>query len=163
MSICAPADTRKRLQTLLAECLSCAKLLKSILADERTSLQQQDTAMLASTAALKDDAVQKLATLERHRGQIAKDAGIGATPNDMQTLLVGCDESSTLASRWQEFSAVLKECHAMNSVNGAVILARRQQVLAGLALLRGSETNADTYEIQGTRSGVFNGRELAEA
>lgn len=163
MSNRAPADTRERLHSVLGESLSCARSLKAILADERTSLQLQDPATLASNAALKDDAVRKLATLEQRRGRIARDAGFGASPDDMQALQDWCDETSTIADRWQEFTAVLKECQAMNSVNGAAILARRQQVLAGLALLRGNESIADTYEIQGTRRSVFHGRDLAEA
>jgi flagellar biosynthesis/type III secretory pathway chaperone len=68
-----------------------------------------------------------------------------------------------LAGRWREFRALVQQCNTMNSTNGAIITARRQQVLAGLALLRGHEAAVDTYGVAGARLRAMGGRELAEA
>lgn len=159
----AQSDALDRLYRVTGDSLGCAGDLKSILADERTALEQQDEASLASNAALKDQVVQTLASLERSRGDISRDAGFGTSPESMDALIGWCDEKSMLATRWQEFTALLKQCNTMNSTNGAIILARRQQAQAALALLRGCETDINTYGYPGARHTAIGGRELAEA
>lgn len=159
----AQSDALDRLYRVTGDSLGCAGDLKAILADERTALEQLDEVSLASNAALKDKVVQALASLERTRGDISRDAGFGAGPENMEALIGWCDEKSMLAARWQEFTALLAQCNTMNSTNGAIILARRQQVQAGLGLLRGGEAAVNTYGYPGTRNTAIGGRELAEA
>jgi flagellar biosynthesis/type III secretory pathway chaperone len=81
----------------------------------------------------------------------------------MDKLADWCDRNEMLAGRWREFRALVQQCNTMNSTNGAIITARRQQVLAGLALLRGHEAAVDTYGVAGARVRAMGGRDLAEA
>jgi flagellar biosynthesis/type III secretory pathway chaperone len=163
MSKPAQSDVRERLYRLLGESLNSAKLLRSRLIDERTALEKQDESTLASNAAQKDQMVRTLASLEKARGEIGRDAGFGAGLENMGELTDWCDRNEMIACRWQEFRALVQQCNTMNSTNGAIITARRQQVLAGLALLRGHEAAADTYGVPGARLRAMGGRELAEA
>lgn len=163
MSKLAQTNARERLYRVLGDSLSCAKALISILADERKALEQQDEATLAANATIKDQAVHTLASLEKSRGDIGRDSGFGAGLENMDALTGWCDEKSRIATRWQEFTLILQQCNAMNSTNGAIIMARRQQVLAGLAVLRGNNAAGNTYDIPGIRSSAVSGRELAEA
>lgn len=159
----APPDVRERLCRVLGDSLASAKTLRSLLVDERTALEQQDESTLASNAAQKDQVVRTLASLEKSRGDIGRDAGFGAALQNMDELTAWCDQNETLAGRWQEFRALIQQCNTLNSTNGAIITARRQQVMAGLALLRGHEAAADTYGVPGARLKSMGGRALAEA
>ena len=163
MHIATPAETREKLEKVLGDSVHGALGLKDVLAQERTALEQRDAVALGKNAELKEDCIRKLAAFEKARGEISRRAGFSASLDDMAALIQWCDEASVVANSWQHFRTIARECDAMNSTNGAIIRVRHQQILAGLALLRGSDARADTYAISNSGTTGFGGRELAEA
>jgi flagellar biosynthesis/type III secretory pathway chaperone len=163
MSERSAAVTRERLEKILGESIHCALGLKDILCQERNALREQDTALLGHSASLKETCIDRLASLESARGAVSRDAGFSTDLGDMPALTEWCDADSIIANCWQHFTQIARECDALNSTNGAIIRVRRQQILAGLALLSGSDGTEDTYKVSGAGTTGFGGRELAEA
>jgi flagellar biosynthesis/type III secretory pathway chaperone len=162
MSRRAAAETRQGLQKVLSDSIRCALSLKEILVDEKQALQQRDTVALGENSGLKESCIKKLAALELARGEISRDAGFAAGLNDMPALTQWCDQGDVIAGDWRQFMQIARQCDALNATNGAIIRIRRQQILAGLSLLRGTDANAETYGISGSGTTGFGGRELAE-
>lgn len=156
-------NARERLQKVLGDCVYCALGLRDILVDERSALEQRDTVSLGKSAELKEACIRKLAALEDARGEISAEAGFSASLDDMSALTEWCDEDSVIRNCWSHFTQIARECDALNSTNGAIIRVRHQQILAGLALLRGGDVNSESYGVNGSRTTGFGGRELAEA
>lgn len=162
MSRRAATETRDRLRKVLADSVTCARSLKDILISEQHALQLQDTQALGENSAQKEACIKKLASLEIARSEISSDAGFAGGLDDMPPLTRWCDASDVIAGDWQQFMHIARECDALNATNGAIIRVRRQQILAGLSLLCGSDVNAETYGISGSGTTGFGGRELAE-
>ncbi|MDH4047918.1 MAG: flagellar protein FlgN [Gammaproteobacteria bacterium] len=162
MSLSA-STARERLQKVLGDSVHCVLDLRDVLLQERGALEQRDTALLGKSADLKESCIRKLAAFEDARGEISRDAGFSASLDDMSALTEWCDKDAVIRNCWSQFTEIARECDALNSTNGAIIRVRRQQILAGLALLRGGEVPVESYGIKGSETTGFGGRELAEA
>lgn len=155
-------DLRGRLERILDGSLLQAEKLHLALQAELAALTANDADRIAGATAAKAEPVARLAALETERATVSREAGFDASPAGMDALFDICDENSLLANLWRRLIALASTCDQGNATNGAIIRLRRQQVLAGLAILRGGEMAAETYVPTGVESRPPGGRALAQ-
>lgn len=162
MTTPSSADLRKRLERILGDSLQQAENLDNALQAERAALSANDAGCLAEATAAKGEPIARLAVLESERATVSREAGFDASPAGMDALFESCDENSLLTSLWHRLIALASTCEQRNATNGAIIRLRRQQVRAGLAILRGGEIAAETYVPAGVEMRPPGGRALAQ-
>lgn len=155
--------TRSRLARIVADSRRHAEALLAALENERSALAANDAEALGSAVTAKHGPVSKLAALEQERADASRDAGFEPGPVGMDAVIGWCDEESLLADGWSRFIEIARDCERLNTTNGAVIRLRRQQVMTGLAILRGGEYGTETYAASGVEAGTPGRRALAEA
>ena len=155
-------DLRRRLEHILDESLQQAEKLNHALQAELAALTANDAERIAGATAAKAEPVARLAALETERASVSREAGFDASPAGMAAFIDSCDEHSLLANLWQRLLVLAGTCDQRNATNGAIIRVRRQQVLAGLAILRSGEMAAETYVPTGVESRPPGGRALAQ-
>lgn len=160
----SPGETRASLEAILIQSVDCALALKKALGDERDALERRDTATLEQAIGRKATQVRELAGLEQNRSRVCAEAGFGASPEDMQKITDWCGGTLALRNSWQRLRDVTQDCDSLNQGNGAIIHLRQRQISDGLALLRGSEHETNTYGPTGAARGNNAGsRALTEA
>lgn len=150
------------MKSVLEKGIACALELKAALIDERDALERRDTARMADAANGKERLVVELARLEESRTRIIGIAGFDGAADAMRALADSCD-SPDLASSWERYRGVARDCDTLNRTNGAIIQLRRRQIIDGLTLLRGEPPAAGTYSETGTADTGAGGRALTEA
>jgi len=156
-------ETRERIIRILTESVDCVLGLKETLVEERDALERRDTTSLNTAAVSKASLIRKLASLNETRGEISKQAGFGSSTETMDELAAWCDDDSLVSNCWRHFREIASECDLLNKTNGAIILLRRQQILEGLSLLRGNQSDTSTYTPTGSATNSVAGRQLSEA
>lgn len=159
----SPNDARERIVEMVGTSVYQALALKESLDDEHRALERQDMEALGIALDNKSVCVQALQTLEQERHQFCVAMGFAAGPEQMVQLTEWCDENSVLADSWQHLLDIAIECNALNFTNGAIIRARKQQIEAGLAVIRGSGPESGTYGRSGRAPSGPSQRALAEA
>lgn len=154
---------RARLERILADSVQQAERLRIAPQAERAALEKGDADALDAATAAKTDPVARLASLDAERAAAARAAGFTTNPAAMDEVIRVCDRDSVLASGWRRLLEGARHCERLNAVNGAIIRLRRQQVLAGLTILRGSDLDRDTYAASGIEAHSSGGRALARA
>lgn len=81
----------------------------------------------------------------------------------MDEVIGWCDEGAVLLNGWHGLLGIARDCDRLNATNGSIIRLRRQQAMARLTLLRGSEFDNDTYGASGVEANSAGGRALAQA
>lgn len=163
MTTASPSATRSAIGRIVGESRRAAEALESALQDERAALEANDADALGTATSAKHEPVSRLAALERERATVARAAGFDPGPGAMDALLGWCDLEAALADEWRRFLDVARHCERLNTTNGAIIRLRRQQVMAGLAILRGGDVSPETYAASGVEAGSLGGRALAQA
>ena len=153
---------RARLERILADSVQQAERLRTALEAERAALGKNDADALDAASAAKAEPVSRLAALDAERVAATRDAGFATSPAAMDEVIRDSDDSM-LANGWRRLIEIARDCERLNSVNGAIIRARRRQVIAGLTILRGSKPDRDTYAASGIEAHSPVGRALAQA
>lgn len=130
---------------------------------ERGALEADDADALDDATAAKAGPVATLTKLDEERAAACRDAGFEAGAGAIDEVIGWCDEASVLVHGWRRLLEIARECERLNAANGAIIRLRRQQVMAGLMILRGSESDRDTYAASGMEAHPPGGRALARA
>lgn len=131
------------------DCVRAARRLKQSLLDERAALSKRDAAALEAAVDAKTRDLRAFAELLSARSARSLDE----LANGLLT-----DEAA-----WQDFAALAAECEQLNAGNGAAIRLRQRHVEQGIALLRGGESQTETYGPRGTADGGSGSRPLLEA
>ena len=152
-----------RLADVLGACVYQALGLRESLQDERAALEADDLDALQLAVDNKTRCVSELRQLERERSDIASEMGFDPGAAQMDDLTRELGQDATIKSRWQHLLDVASECNTLNMSNGAIIRIRKQQVDAGLAVLRGAEPTAEIYGFDGASAPGYDKRSLAEA
>ena len=127
----------QQLQSLLE--LEKAALLERRFQDLQTQLQQKR---------------QLLAMLEKNaqqRQQVLKQCGLPTSPDGWRTLLKKADKAGQVAERWQALEKVLKQCHALNSINEKLTHRTHMAASKMLDILRGVHNQPKLYTDTGAR------------
>ena len=157
------AAARKQIVEVIGNCVYHALGLKETLEDERHALETQDVGALQAAIESKSRCVDELRAMDEQRQVLCAEAGFAAGPDQMLQMVEWCDESSVVANCWQHLMDIATECNTLNVTNGAIIQGRRQQLDSGIALLRGGQTETDTYNRSGRGPRGPNLRSLAQA
>lgn len=159
----AASATRTRLAAILADSLHETERLRTALEAERAALEANDAEALVHATQAKTGPIAKLAALDSDRTTASREAGFEPGAKGMDAMIDWCDEGSVLADGWHRLLDAARECDRHNATNGAIIRLRRQQVMSGLAILRGDEFSGETYAASGIEQGPAAGRALAQA
>lgn len=137
--------------------------LKETLDDERKALEAQDAGALLAILEQKELCVRELRKLDEQRSELCAAAGFPAGPEQMDGMLEWCDDNDAVANTWQHLMEIATECNSRNLTNGSIIRGRKQQIDAGLAVVRGGASNVDTYSRNGMEPSGASLRPIAEA
>jgi len=140
-----------------------ALALKELLDDERRALESQDMEALRLAVDNKSRCVAALQALERERCDYCVMAGFEDEPGQMDKLAEWCDKDSALQNCWHYLLDLAVECNAVNLTNGAIIRSRKQQIEAGLTVIRGGGPDSVTYGRSGQTPSGPSQRPLAQA
>jgi len=144
-------QTQARLADVIDEQIRCAQAMLRALDLEDEALKAGDSERLNSAGADKARLVESLEDLEQERSGLA-----AALELRLATL-----EDSDTGGKWRELLAILEQCRQRNQRNGALVRARREQVLAALRLLGGTES--ELYDSKGFESVARNAQRLGSA
>lgn len=156
-------EARSQIVDVIGECVYHALGLKESLRHERVALEEQDTDALHSAVDTKSRCVEKMADLDEQRRALCETSGFHAGPEQMIEMSLWCDEDSVVYKAWSQLMEIAADCNALNLTNGAIIRMRNQMVESNLAVLRGANTNPDTYKREGRDIAAMNQRSLAQA
>jgi len=156
-------EARSQIVDVIGECVYHALGLKESLRHERVALEEQDTDALHSAVDTKSRCVEKMADLDEKRRALCETSGFHAGPEQMIEMSLWCDEDSVVYKAWSQLMEIAADCNALNLTNGAIIRMRNQMVESNLAVLRGANTNPDTYKREGRDIAAMNQRSLAQA
>lgn len=134
------------LAAIIDEQIRCAEAMLDVLDREARALDAGDAEALNDTGAEKVRLVDALDALERERRDLA--AVTSSAPR-------------ALGGRWQRLLELTERMKAENARNGALVDARRKQVMAALKILRGADV--PLYDAAGTRQRGREGRILGSA
>lgn len=163
MTTDARTAARTKLERILSESTQQADRLRSALRTERAALETNDADALDAAIAGKADPLARLAALDAERAAALRSAGFATDAGSMDEVIGWCDEEAVLANGWRGLLGVARDCDRLNATNGSIIRLRRQQAMARLTLLRGSEFDTDTYGASGVEANSAGGRALAQA
>lgn len=147
MSASSTAQNQTEIQRVIREQVGSAESMLEILDQEYQALLDGDTESLNRASAEKARVIEDLETLERARQDLV---GPGQS-----------DHAEGDASSWAEVLELIKLCRERNQRNGALAKARREQVMAALNLLRGSDDGV--YDETGAVARGVGARVLSEA
>lgn len=147
MSASPTAQDPTDIQRVIREQVDSAESMLEILDQEYQALLEGDTESLNRASAEKARVIEDLETLERARQDLVE-------PGQ-------ADRADGSASRWSEVLELIKQCRERNQRNGALAKARREQVMATLNLLRGSDDSV--YDESGSVARGVGARVLGEA
>ena len=148
---------------LLGDSVYQALGLLETLDDERIALAEQDVGTLLTILEQKEECIRELRKLDERRSDLCAAAGFPAGPEQMDKMLGWCDENDVVANTWQHLMEIATECNSRNLTNGSIIRGRKQQIDAGLAVVRGGASNVDTYSRNGMEPSGASLRPIAEA
>jgi flagellar biosynthesis/type III secretory pathway chaperone len=123
----------------------------SALEKENRALADGNPEALKAAGGDKARLVESLESLENERRSLVQALEI--------ELLPGSDSSTD--ARWQQLLALIEECQRRNQRNGALVKARREQVIQALRILRG--TQLELYDATGLTPGAAAVRPLGSA
>lgn len=162
MSQPAPADLRQAFADILGDSVLQAMGLKETLEQERAALEASDSAALDAAIVAKNRCVDRLQALEQRRGELCIEAGFGRDPEHMPAVIAWCDANDRVGAAWTELMTVAGACNELNLTNGAIVRLRRQHTDSALAVLRGADRDAGTYERTGSETTGRTQHSLAE-
>jgi len=136
---------------VLDEQIRTAQAMLGTLDNESRALIDSNSEALNSAGADKARLVEALELLEQERRGLAATLRIELSANEG-------DEASM---RWRELLGLIEKCRERNQRNGAMVSARREQVLEALKLLRGSEL--ELYNSNGLKPASGSLRPLGSA
>lgn len=163
MTTDARTIARTRLERILSDSARQADRLRLALRTERAALEANDADALDAATAAKADPLATLTALEADRAAAVRSAGFDTDAGAMDEIIGWCDEGQVLANGWRGLLGVARDCDRLNATNGAIIRLRRQQAMARLTVLRGSEFDGGTYAAPGIETHSPGGRALAQA
>jgi flagellar biosynthesis protein FlgN len=143
--------TEARLVDVLEEQIRCAQAMLGALDLEDAALKAGDPLRLNAAGADKAKLVEALESLETERSGLA-----AALEVRLATV-----ERTPAGGKWRTLLGLLEQCRARNQRNGALVTARREQVLAALRLLHG--TGSDLYDSHGYESMAPKAQRLGSA
>jgi flagellar biosynthesis/type III secretory pathway chaperone len=143
--------TQTHLLDVLDEQIRCAQDMLGALVVEDTALREGDTTRLNEASADKARLVESLENLEQERSGLAR----------ALELQLSATEGTGTGVKWRELLGVLEQCRQKNQRNGALVRARREQVLAALKLIRGTES--DLYDSKGLERAAPTAQRLGSA
>ena len=159
----SPDTARQRIVEIIGNSVYHALGLKESLDDEREALETQDMEALRLAVDNKGKCVAALQALEQERREYCVMAGFEDGHAQMENLAEWCDRDSALQNCWQHLLDLAVECNALNLTNGAIIRGRKQQIEAGLAVIRGGDPDSGIYGRSGQAPSGPSQRALAEA
>ena len=139
------------LMNVLDEQILAAEAMLGTLDMESQALLNSNPEALNTAGADKARLVETLENLERERRQLESFLHI--------TLSAAEDDDANV--RWKRLLELIEECRQRNQRNGALVKARREQVLSALKILRGTEL--ELYNASGLKPSSNGVRPLGSA
>lgn len=139
------------LVSVLDEQILAAEAMLGTLDMESQALLNSNPEALNTAGADKARLVETLEGLEQERRQLESFLHI--------TLPAAEDDDANV--RWKRLLKLIEECRQRNQRNGALVKARREQVLSALKILRG--TDLELYNASGLKPGSSGVRPLGSA
>ena len=124
---------------VLDEQIRTAQAMLSTLELENKALIESNPDALNLAGADKARLVETLESLEHERKGLT----------DTFKIELSADAGDDAGERWRKLLSLIEECRERNQRNGAMVKARRDQVLEALKLLRGSEL--ELYDSSGLK------------
>ena len=156
-------ETRTRIADILKDCVNHALGLKETLQNERSALEDQDSASLYAVLDDKSRSVSKIQVLDEQRLKLCEACGFPAGPDQMEQMIDWLGETTIISNCWDHLIEIATECKALNLTNGAIVNARQINIDSRLSVLRGTDANSDTYERSGSGENGLSKRSLAQA
>jgi flagellar biosynthesis/type III secretory pathway chaperone len=142
---------RSNLIDVLNEQIRCAEAMLGTLDRETRAIVDGDGDNLNAASAEKARLVDALEALEQERRGLT----------DALQLNLSAVRDTGTGARWHELLALLDRCKAHNQRNGTLVSVRKEQVLAALKLLRGSEP--EFYDSHGRKPAPGRARSIGSA
>lgn len=157
------SEARRRLVEIIGNSVYHALGLADTLADEKRALEAQDMDALDLAISSKSKCVAELRSVEEQRRKLCDDCGVPAEADQMQRMIDWCDQYSIVANCWRHLLEVIAQCDFLNTTNGAIIRARKQQVDNSISMLRSGTTASTIYNRDGQKPQPHGLRSIAEA
>lgn len=140
-------ECRDALRSLIGQELDLARQLSDALSAETDALSELDPAALDKATLVKQHCVEQLGVLDSERRALFN--VFGATDDQVERFLGRIDVSGELTDNWESLLELLAACRSANQRNGIVVASQRRRVGEAIGLLRGSSTQAPTYNQSG--------------
>ncbi len=147
----SPETSNPNLVDVLDEQIRTAQAMLGTLDKENRALVESNSDALNSAGADKARLVETLEVLEHERRDLA----------DTLSIELSAHNSDEAGVRWRKLLSLIEKCRERNQRNGAIVKARREQVLEALKLLRGSEL--ELYNSSGLKPASSGIRPLGSA
>ena len=139
------------LVNVLDEQIRTAQAMLGTLDRESEALMDSNPEALNSVGADKARLVEALELLEHERRDLT----------DTLRIDLKAQDGDDAGARWKTLLGLIEKCRERNQRNGAMVKARREQVLHALKMLRGSEL--ELYDSRGLKPSSSGARPLGSA
>jgi flagellar biosynthesis/type III secretory pathway chaperone len=139
------------LEQVLEQQVSCAESILEALRQERDALSSGDPYLLNLVGANKAQLVEELEAFEIERQHLS--GGPAAEAGYRQ---------GAAGAHWSRLLDLIEQCRDYNQRNGALVTARRSQILQALEVLRGTDTGR-VYDASGSAAATAGSHSLGAA
>ena len=141
---------RDHLNCLLGEEAAALTELEAILGREYAHIISDNLEDLEKASAARDACMSTLLRIDSERQSLCHASGYNADKTGLLQLINWCDPSGTIQTRWQQSTAAIRNCRALNDRNGALVNNRLKRVEGMLNSLNGTEhSNSRVYSARG--------------
>lgn len=158
-----PDNCRQDLERLLQQETSAIEKLSLSLQAEHDAIVSRDTDALELAVGEKQLAVNLMIQLEQKRGTLLESAGYPASPDGMLQFLQWCNGQERLSAAWQQLMSLAGECREKNRRNHQQAEITNRYIHHALCVLRGEDTERNTYGPDGDTGEQHNSRSLDRA
>lgn len=155
-------NCRRRLDDLLQREVVLTERFARLLADEFHSIAQRDIAALECLIEDKTHMLEELAGLERERMAALAGTGFITGHDGMAACLRWCDPQRLTLPRWESLLDRAQACSELNRKNQQLIDLCTRHTRDVLHVLRGEETDQQTYQADGETEHRHSNRSLAK-
>jgi flagellar biosynthesis protein FlgN len=140
---------RDNLISLLTEETAALSQLQSILEQEFRNIKSEQIEALDQLSGARDACMASLLRIDSERQTLCRASGFSADKTGLMQLIQWCDPSGSIRARWQQSTAAIRNCRALNDRNGALVNNRLHRVAGMLNTLTPGASNSKTYSARG--------------
>jgi len=153
-------------KALLEKQLMVTERLHVLLQKEYDILHMRNIDSLDVVASEKHPIVIDIDTLNQHWISLLELEGAKIDVNGIITFLKDYDDkkSTAIFPLWENVLVKAKECHRLNTINGATLTLRNQATQQAMSILRGHTPGDSLYNLQGSEMPNYaGGKSIAKA